>query len=175
MALNQTCPHSSLTVQSTRLQVSTVLRCQPHARTSQNVCLSTTYMAPTPSVRVPAACSESPFPPASKFNSPHIAVAAPPHPHHPPAVYEASLRRAPTQNGSDRRRYLAAAHEEHSSQLALRPSARQIFSRLYSKVDKDVWRLDESRLWLVSPPLLVVCVAACTPLRFQHNTTGLVI
>jgi hypothetical protein len=42
------------------------------------------------------------------------------------AVTAASLRRAPTQNGSDRRKYLAFAHAEHTSELALRPSDRQV-------------------------------------------------
>ena len=42
------------------------------------------------------------------------------------AVTAASLRRAPTQNGSDRRKYLSFAHAEHASELALRPSDRQV-------------------------------------------------
>eukprot|EP00802_Teleaulax_amphioxeia_P022646 Tamp_23116.p1 GENE.Tamp_23116~~Tamp_23116.p1 ORF type:complete len:235 (+),score=29.97 Tamp_23116:341-1045(+) len=63
------------------------------------------------------------------------------------AVREASLRRAPTQNGSDRRRFTSNAQAEHKSELALRPPDRQIFSRMYSKVDRDCWRLDESRHW----------------------------
>lgn len=63
------------------------------------------------------------------------------------AVTTASMRRRPTQNGSDRRRYLSFAHAEHDSELALRPPDRQIFSRVYSKVDRDCWRLDESRHW----------------------------
>ena len=44
------------------------------------------------------------------------------------AVTAASLRRAPTQNGSDRRKYLSFAHAEHASELALRPSDRQVRS-----------------------------------------------
>ena len=42
------------------------------------------------------------------------------------AVKEVSLRRAPTQNGSDRRRYLAFAQGEATSELALRPPDRQV-------------------------------------------------
>ena len=42
------------------------------------------------------------------------------------AVKEASLRRAPTQNGSDRRRFTDFAKSEHKSELALRPPDRQV-------------------------------------------------
>jgi len=62
-------------------------------------------------------------------------------------VVNASLRKAPTQNGSQRRGFIASAQMEHRSELALRPPDRQIYSRVYSKVDKDRWRLDEARTW----------------------------
>lgn len=42
------------------------------------------------------------------------------------AVTAANMRRRPTQNGSDRRRYLSFAHAQHASELALRPSDRQV-------------------------------------------------
>jgi hypothetical protein len=62
-------------------------------------------------------------------------------------VKEASLRRAPTQNGSARRAYLDTVHKEHSFQMAQRPPDRRIYSRLYSKVDDFTWQLDEQRYW----------------------------
>lgn len=64
-------------------------------------------------------------------------------------VKEASLRRAPTQNGSARRAYLDTVHKEHGFQMAQRPPDRQIFSRLYSKVDDFQWQLDELKEWYV--------------------------
>ena len=63
-------------------------------------------------------------------------------------VYEAKgIGAGKRRSGADQKRYLAFAHDEHASELALRAPDRQIFSRLYSKVDRDNWRLDESRYW----------------------------
>lgn len=62
-------------------------------------------------------------------------------------VLEASLRRAPTQNGSARKAFLDMAKAEHDSQFALRPPDRQLFSRFYTTVDQSVWKMDEVRHW----------------------------
>mmetsp|Transcript_24238 Transcript_24238/g.46997 ORF Transcript_24238/g.46997 Transcript_24238/m.46997 type:complete len:237 (+) Transcript_24238:70-780(+) len=62
-------------------------------------------------------------------------------------VKEASMRRAPTQNGSARRAYLDSVSTEHGFQKSLRPPDRMIFSRMYSKVDDYTWQLDELKEW----------------------------
>ena len=70
-------------------------------------------------------------------------------------VKEASLRNAPNQNGSNRTKFLNFASREHKSEIELRPSDRQIFSRFYSKVDENFWRSpigDELRSWYTDPP-----------------------
>lgn len=80
------------------------------------------------------------------------------------AVTAANMRRRPTQNGSDRRRYLSFAHAQQASELALRPSDRQVHhTRARSVACASVdWSVGNSDAY--TRTYSHVCVGAVDPL-----------
>ena len=70
-------------------------------------------------------------------------------------VRDASLRKFPNQNGSNRKRFTDFVHWDQKSELQLRASDRRIFSRTYSKFDENFWKTsigDDLREWYTIPP-----------------------